>query len=463
MNIDPSIVRAYDIRGIANETLTPDTAYHVGLAFASYARAQKAQTLALGFDGRLSSPDLVKGLERGITDGGINVLNIGLGPSPMLYYAVFTEQVGGGVMITASHNPPAYNGFKFMLGKKSFFGEDLQKMAQDINQGLPKRAGKKGDMHLKFLARSYAKMIASFAPPHLTAVFDAGNGAMGAVIPFLLEKLDAHHHPLFCKIDGHFPNHDPDPTIDENLDHLIHAVREHHADVGFAFDGDGDRMGVVTAKGRIIHHDALAALLARGVLRERGEGLILADIKAGFVVRHQVEKCGGTLQLSPCGHSIIKNQLAQKNALFAAEMSGHIFFTDPYYGFDDGLYASMRFLQLMAQEQKTSDQLLDELPRSHHSGELRIPCSHEQKERTLQIAHDMGLKMAKQEHMTLNDMDGFRLEGTHGWWLLRASNTQDVLSLTVEGITREAFEHHKRQLLAILQKAQLDIPELKAR
>ena len=445
-HLPPHIVRSYDIRGIAETEIHNYTATHIGRAFAHCVTHNGGSCITVGYDGRHSSPSLVHHFIQGVMDGGVDVITIGLGPSPMLYYSVYHLNVDGGVMVTASHNPPAYNGFKFMLGKQSFYGESLQQLARLLAQGLPD-AKKRGTQRQHPLQQDYAAMLARHAcDASFTSVWDGGNGAVGSVLPLLLPRLAGHHHPLHEAVDGDFPNHHPDPTVIENMRDVMAAVRHHSGDVGFAFDGDGDRLGVVTGSGRMIPHDALAALLARGVLKERGAGIILADIKAGFVVRHEVERCNGQLELTPSGHSIIKERLHQTHALFAAEMSGHIFFTDPYYGFDDALYAAIRFLQLMHDEQKTSDQLLDECLTTHHSGEVRLECDGEQKQRALAIARDQ----ADQSRATVSTIDGIRLDDSDGWWLLRASNTQDVLSVCVEGKNKQAFDHHAAQLQHIL-------------
>ncbi len=374
---EPTILREYDIRGIVGKTLSGADAQALGQAFATYVIEQSgvaAPRIAVGYDGRLSSPDLEAALVDGMMSTGAQVVRVGLGPTPMLYYAAASEKLEAGMMITGSHNPPDYNGFKMMLMGGPVYG----KMIQDIGQIAADGRFKKGtgsSISLDLIDRYVSRLIEDFRGSPLTVVWDAGNGAAGVAMEKLTRKLPGRHILLNEVIDGTFPAHHPDPTEEKNLVQLKAAVAEHQADLGIAFDGDGDRIGLIDGQGRVLWGDQILALLARPVLATLPGATIIADVKASQVLFDEVARLGGAPMMWATGHSLIKKQMKITGAPLAGEMSGHIFFADRYFGFDDALYAAVRVLETVAWAGKPLATLRDELPTRVNTPELRFPCA----------------------------------------------------------------------------------------
>ena len=457
--LDAAILGAYDIRGIVGETLTGADMAAIGRGFAAIARrrsvADRPPLICVGRDGRLSSPDLEAHLVEGLTDDGADVLRIGVGPTPMLYFAVHERGSDGGMMITGSHNPPAYNGVKMVLGGRPFFGPDIDELARTAATGSdpPGSTGKAVEADL---AGAYvARLLAEAGEGSPAVAWDAGNGAAGAVLGAITDGLSGRHILLNAEVDGSFPAHHPDPTVAENLAQLIDTVRAERCDLGIAFDGDGDRIGVVDGTGAILWGDQLVALLAREVLRERPGATVIGDVKASRVLFDEIARLGGTPLMWRTGHAPIKAKMAEVGAPLAGEMSGHIFFADRYYGFDDALYAALRLLRLIAGEGRSLAALRAELPCPVSTPEVRFPCPDERK---FQVADEIGERLSA-AGATFTGIDGVRAESAEGWWLLRASNTQPVLVARCEAADAAALQRLKDDLATQLRASGIDPPD----
>ncbi len=451
---DPTILREYDIRGVVGETLGPADARAIGRSFAAVLAEAGGRRAAVGYDGRLSSPELEAALVGGLAAGGVAVTRIGLGPTPMLYYAVNTLPVDGGLMVTGSHNPPSHNGFKLMLGRKSFFGADIQRLGKIAAAGhFPEGRGGVAE-HSVF--EPYVRRLAADyrGGRTLRVAWDAGNGATGDALKRLTSLLPGEHIRLNDTIDGRFPAHHPDPTEVKNLVQLQQTVTREQCDLGIAFDGDGDRIGVVDGKGRILWGDQLMVMLAREVIAERPGATIIADVKASQVLFDEIRRMGGTPLMWRTGHSLIKSKMAELDAPLAGEMSGHIFFGDRYYGYDDALYAAVRLLSIVARSAESIAQMRDRLPRVVNTPELRFPCPEERKFAVIDEVRDR-LKRAGAE---MADIDGVRVRTADGWWLLRASNTQDVLVARAEARDEPGLDRLKDLLSSELRASGITPP-----
>ncbi|HUZ73137.1 MAG TPA: phosphomannomutase/phosphoglucomutase [Stellaceae bacterium] len=439
---DPTILREYDIRGVVGGTLGAADATAVGRSFAAVVRAAGGKSVAVGRDGRLSSPELEAALIAGLVASGIDVVRIGLGPTPMLYYAVNTQGVDGGLMVTGSHNPPDHNGFKLMLGRKAFFGADIQRLGTIAASGnFPAGQGRTEE---RSVAEAYIdRLVADFRGGRaLGVVWDAGNGAAAAVLKRLTDRLPGRHFRLNDTVDGTFPAHHPDPTEPKNLVQLQEAVVRERCDLGIAFDGDGDRIGVVDGQGRILWGDQFMVLLAEEVIRDRPGAIIIADVKASQVLFDEIARMGGTPLMWRTGHSLIKSKMAEVGAPLAGEMSGHIFYGDRYYGYDDALYAAVRLLGILARGGESLAALRDRLPRVVNTPELRFPCPDNRKFAIIDAVRER-LKRAGAD---MSDIDGVRVRDADGWWLLRASNTQDVLVARAEAADEAGLGRLKARL-----------------
>jgi len=438
----PSIFREYDIRGIFGETLFAQDAYHIGLA---YAALVKKGRICVGFDGRLSSPELSEQLIRGLADGGIDVINIGLVPTPLLYFSVFHLDTDGGIMVTGSHNPGNHNGFKIMLGKESLFGDDIRALASVTGHGS-RVTGKIENIDLQ---KEYLEKILSpiTRDPRPKIGFDPGNGAAADVASVIAKKLNGKI--INEKIDGNFPAHHPDPTVEENLEQLKELVLKNKLDVGFAFDGDGDRVGVVDNLGRPIWGDQILAILSKDVLKKYPGAPIIADVKTSQAVFDYIAKLGGRPVMWKTGHSLVKAKMKELNSPLAGEMSAHIFIKDNYFGYDDGIYAALRFLQVMQNSGKTSAELLDELPKMFSTPEIRIAVAEEKK---FAIVAEVRAALEK-DGVEFSDIDGVRVNNANGWWLLRASNTGGYLVARCEGKTPDDLKKLEAELKSYLSKS----------
>ncbi|MBV8091783.1 MAG: phosphomannomutase/phosphoglucomutase, partial [Acetobacteraceae bacterium] len=371
---DPTVLREYDIRGIVGRTLHPADAFAIGRCFGSIVSRQEGRRVAVGYDGRLSSPELEAVLVEGLKASGMQVIRVGRGPTPMLYYAATTLETDGGMMVTGSHNPPDYNGFKMMLGRKPFFGKQIQQLGAMAAAGdvVPESPGseRREDVVSNYVARLLADWDGG--DRMMKVVWDNGNGAAGEVLQRLVAGLPSEHKILNAEIDGRFPAHHPDPTVPKNLEQLIQAVRSESADIGIAFDGDADRIGVVDDTGTILFGDQLLIVLGRDVLREHPGATIIADVKASQVLFDEIARAGGAPLMWKTGHSLIKAKMAETGSPLAGEMSGHIFFADKWYGFDDALYCAVRLASLVSRGGQSLEAIVDTLPHVHNTPETRF-------------------------------------------------------------------------------------------
>jgi phosphomannomutase len=451
---DPTILREYDIRGIVGETLTAADAHALGRAYATMLRAAGGRRVCLGFDGRLSSPELASALTDGLARSGLEVLSIGRGPTPMMYFAVYHLEADGGLQVTGSHNPPAHNGFKMMLGKKPLYGAQIQELGQLAAEGA--FTDDEGVITPAPLLDAYvARLVRDFrAGRPLHVVWDAGNGATGEALQAMTARLPGRHELLFADIDGRFPNHHPDPTVPGNLAHLIAAVRDRAADLGIAFDGDGDRIGVVDGQGRILFGDQLMQILAADVLARHPGSPILADVKASQALFDEIERLGGKPVMGKTGHSLMKTAMAEIGAPLAGEMSGHIFYAESFYGYDDALYVAIRLLGILGGSDLSLAERRDRMAPMVNTPELRFDCPDEQK---FAVIDRVKAELAA-EGAEVNAIDGVRVTTADGWWLLRASNTQAVLVARAEARDQAGLERLQQQLGAHLRAAGIEPP-----
>jgi phosphomannomutase len=454
---DATVLREYDIRGIVGRTLTGADAFAVGRCFGTLVARGGGRTVAVGYDGRLSSPDLESELVDGLKACGLEVIRVGCGPTPMLYYAAASLETNGAVMLTGSHNPPDYNGFKMVLEAKPFFGariRDIGRMAAD-GDVVPQADGSVRDIDIQ--AEYVARLISDWdgGDRILNVVWDNGNGAAGEVLSRLVKTLPGQHTVLFEEIDGRFPNHHPDPTVPKNLEALIAEVKARHADLGIAFDGDADRIGVVDDSGTMMFGDQLLVVLARDVLRERPGATIIADVKASQVLFDEVAKAGGVPVIWKTGHSLIKAKMAELGSPLAGEMSGHTFYADKWYGFDDALYAAVRLLGIVARMDGPLSAVREALPRVVNTPELRFDCADDRK---FAVVAEVAARL-KASGAELSDIDGVRVRTPDGWWLLRASNTQAVLVARAEAASEAGLERLKEALGAQLAASGLEAPD----
>ncbi len=453
---DPTVLREYDIRGVVGRTLDHDDAEAIGRAFATIAaRDGFTKTICVGYDGRVSSPKLEAALVAGLNAAGANVIRVGLGPTPMLYYSVHRLKSDGGIMVTGSHNPPDNNGFKFMLGKSSFFGAGIQELGALAGEGAYREGTgtQRDDLMLARYVTRLSEESASLSP--LKVVWDAGNGAAGEAMALLTVNLPGEHFLLNERIDGSFPAHHPDPTVPENLIQLIAAVRSGSCDLGIAFDGDGDRIGIVDGDGEILWGDQILALLAREVLRKQPNATIIADVKASQVLFDEVVRLGGTPLMWKTGHSLIKAKMAETGAPLAGEMSGHIFFADRYFGYDDALYAAVRLLGVIGEEGQSLAALRASLPERINTPELRFPCDDARK---FDAIGEIQQRLAASD-ANVNTIDGVRVSTVDGWWLLRASNTQPVLVARCEAKDKAGLARLKKTLVGQLSQSGIQPPD----
>ena len=427
----PTMLREYDIRGVVGDTLSDKDAYAIGRSFATLVRRAGGKRVAIGYDGRLSSPMLADALIAGINAAGVDALNVGLGPTPMLYYAASTEDVDGGIQITGSHNPPDYNGFKFVMQGRPFYGADILGIGEMAAAGDWESvdAGGEGTSESIDIVDAYVdRLVEGFAGGAFRIGWDAGNGAAGTVIEKLTARLPGEHHLLFTDIDGHFPNHHPDPTEEKNLADLKKLVAEKSLDFGVAFDGDGDRIGAIDGEGRVIWGDQLLQIYAAAVLKDRPGATVIADVKASQALFDRVAELGGKPLMWKTGHSLIKAKMKETGSPLAGEMSGHIFFADRYYGYDDAPYAALRLIEAATKLGQSVTQLRGSMAPMVNTPEMRFQVDESRKFAIVDEVLDRLAESGAQVDRT----DGARVLTDDGWWLLRASNTQDVLVARAE-------------------------------
>jgi phosphomannomutase len=453
--LDPTILREYDIRGIVGDTLNPEDVQAIGHGFGTFIVRAGGKSVAVGYDGRLSSPDLEAAVVKGLRAAGLHVHRVGLGPSPMLYYATHVLEADAGLMITGSHNPPDYNGIKMTLDGKSFFGDDIQNLGKLIAAGDFVDA--QGSDQSSPVFDDYIKRLQSDyrGSKELTIAWDNGNGAAGEALEALVAGLPGRHILLNEKIDGTFPAHHPDPTVESNLEQLKEAVHREGCDLGFAFDGDGDRIGLVDSQGRVLWGDQMMVILAQEVLRDIPGATIIADVKASQVFFDEIERMGGKALMWKTGHSLIKAKMQETGSPLAGEMSAHIFFKHRYYGFDDALYAAVRLMSIAASSDETIDDMLDAMPHMLNTPELRFDCAEDRK---FIIVEEVAQRLKSINDITVHDMDGVRVQSEDGWWLLRASNTQAVLVARCESKTEQGLNRLKATLSDQLRQSGLEPP-----
>ncbi|HEX9570231.1 MAG TPA: phosphomannomutase/phosphoglucomutase [Rhodospirillales bacterium] len=454
--LDPTILREYDIRGTVPATLNADDVRVIGRAFGTVVREAGGRTAVVGYDGRLSSPELEAALVEGLAATGVDVTRIGRGPTPMLYFAAHTLEADAGLMVTGSHNPPQYNGIKLVLSGKPFFAADIQRLGARAAKG--DFAEGEGRVMEKSVIEAYvARLLQDYRPgkkPSAVA-WDAGNGATGEALRLLVRGLPGRHVLLNDVIDGRFPAHHPDPTVEANLKQLKGAVAKEKCDLGIAFDGDGDRIGVVDGKGRVLWGDQLLVILAAEVLAEIPGATVIADVKTSKLFFDEIRRMGGKPMMWKAGHSHIKNKMAETGAPLAGEMSAHIFFKHRYYGYDDALYAAVRLLTALNRAGESLASIHDRLPKLVNTPELRFYCAEDRK---FKVIDEVRKRLAGRKDVTVHDIDGVRVETKNGWWLLRASNTQAVLVARCESETAAGLEQLLGELKAELEKSGVAFP-----
>lgn len=454
---DATVLREYDIRGTVGSTLFAADGFAIGRTFGSVVSRAGGRTVAVGYDGRLTSPELEAALVKGLVACGLEVVRVGRGPTPMLYYAATTLDTGGAVMVTGSHNPPEYNGFKMMLGPRPFYGEQILRLGEQAAAGdvVDEAAGSERSIDLR--SEYVSRLLTDWdgGDRALRVVWDNGNGAAGEVLAQLVEALPGEHIVLNGAIDGRFPAHHPDPTVPKNLEQLQAAVLGRRADIGIALDGDADRIGVVDDRGAIMFGDYLMILLARDVLVQHPGATIIADVKASQVLYDEIARAGGKPEMYKTGHSLIKARMQEIGAPLAGEMSGHIFFADRWYGFDDALYAAVRLLGIVARMDTRLSAVGAALPVVVNTPELRFACGDDRK---FAVVEEIAARL-RGERAKVSDIDGVRVLTDDGWWLLRASNTQPVLVARAEARSAEGLERLKAALVRHLEASGLEAPD----
>ncbi|MCL5966684.1 MAG: phosphomannomutase/phosphoglucomutase [Deltaproteobacteria bacterium] len=427
--VNPLIFREYDIRGIVGRDLTKETVSLVAKGFGTYARRQGVRTVTLGRDVRLSSPSFADAMREGLAATGLSVIDVGVCPTPLLYFSILHFRADGGVMITGSHNPPEFNGFKLCVGPVALYGEKIQEVRKIVETGnFASGAGSVAGREILSAYREYLQSNISI-PRKVKVVIDAGNGTGGLVAPALFREMGVEVAELFCEPDGRFPNHFPDPTVPANLRHLIDTVRETGAEAGVGYDGDADRIGVVDEKGNVLFGDYLLVLFAREILSRKPGATIISEVKASQNLYDDIARRGGKPIMWRTGHSLIKKKMKDEAAELAGEMSGHIFFSDRYLGFDDAIYASARLFEILARSDRPLSALLSDLPPVVFTPEIRVDCPDDEKFRVVERVAGI----VRPQALEVIDVDGVRARFDGGWGLVRASNTQPVLVLRFEG------------------------------
>jgi phosphomannomutase/phosphoglucomutase len=449
VKIKAEIFREYDIRGVVDKDLTLETVESLGKGIGTYFRRNNRKEVALGRDCRLSSPRFSDALSKGLLSTGCRITDLGIIPTPLLYFTMYTKNMEAGVIITGSHNPPDYNGFKMMAGNETLYGETIQdilKIIQDEEFFEEEESSvKKYDIIAEY--QDYILQNIKLERK-LKVIVDAGNGTAGVVAVPIFQKLGCEVIPLYCEMDGTFPNHHPDPTLPEALEDLIQKVGETEADLGIAYDGDGDRIGVIDDKGHIIWGDMLMVLFSRDILPSNPGAPVISEVKASKILYDEIEKLGGRPIMWKTGHSLIKKKIKEEKALLAGEMSGHIFFADRFFGFDDAIYASARLLELLSRSDKKISEMLSDLPQTYHTPEIRIYASDEVK---FKIVEDVKKQLSQK--YPIIDIDGVRAIYPTGWGLVRASNTQEALVLRFEADTEEDLKAIQDEVKQVVEKA----------
>ncbi|MDX9731753.1 MAG: phosphomannomutase/phosphoglucomutase [Bdellovibrionales bacterium] len=449
--MNPVIFREYDIRGVVGKDFDEDFAYDLGRAFVTFVgdrTGKKNPTLSLGHDARLSSPGIVKALERGINDSGANVIRLGLVTTPVSYFSCFHLEVDGAFMVTGSHNPPEYNGFKISLGKTTIFGPDIQELRRIIEAGryqTGKGEARDHDIFPQYVAR-YKEEFKGLEG--VKVVLDCGNGAAGSIARRLYEGVGLKPVILFEEPDGRFPNHHPDPTVEENLDAMKAAVKKEGAAIGIGFDGDADRIGVIDENGRFILGDEMMVIISRAILAENPGAKIIGDVKCSDRLYTDIAKHGGKGIMWKTGHSLVKSKIKEEKAPFGGELSGHIFFADRNYGYDDALYAGLRLVEILAKSKKPLSSMLEGMGSAYNTPEIRIDTTEEKKVSIVEKLRSVFGEGSKEKQVNL--IDGIRVSYPDGWALARASNTQPVLVLRFEASTQEGLDRIRKEFESVV-------------
>lgn len=455
--INEYIFREYDVRGIAGSDIDRETAFLIGKAFGSFLRKKNplAVRVSVGRDVRLSSDYLAGGLIDGITSSGINVIDIGVCPTPLQYFSLFHLDLDGGIMVTGSHNPPEYNGFKISAGKETIQGKDIQKLKKIIKGKdwiAPEREGNVEQYNVITAYKSYMLNEFSYLNDHqfkkFKVVVDAGNGTAGLVVPEILNGIGCEVFPLYCEPDGKFPNHHPDPTVIDNIQDLIAETVKSRSEIGIGYDGDADRIGVVDKEGNIVWGDRLMIILSREILKKNPGAKIIGDVKCSQLMFDFIKEKGGTPIMWKTGHSLIKKKMRDEEALIAGEFSGHIFIADRYFGYDDAIYTTLRLIEIMKHTGKDIKELLSDIPIMHYTPEIRIDCPDERKK---EIVERIVAKFVRYKQngncpyniRGLNTTDGVRAVFEHGWGLIRTSNTQPVVVIRVEAEDKASLDNYR--------------------
>ncbi len=449
MKINPEIFREYDIRGIVDKDLSIEFVEFLGRGLGTYFRQHGKRNVALGRDARLSSPAYAEAITRGLLSTGCSVVDLGVVPTPLLYFAVFYKKNEAAVMITGSHNPPEYNGFKMMVGEETLYGETIQDIYHLLKDGT--LLGDSEGIHTSYdIIPDYENYVLGSVKlkRKLKVVLDAGNGTAGFVAAPIFKKLGCEVVELYCEPDGTFPNHHPDPTLPEAMGDLIEKVKETNADCGVGYDGDGDRIGVVDDKGKLLWGDQLMIVFSRDILPSHPGAAVISEVKASKLLYEEISRLGGRPIMWKTGHSLIKKKIKEEKALLAGEMSGHIFFADRYFGFDDAIYSSARLAEILSRSDKKLSEMLSDLPKTYYTPEIRIYASDEVK---FKIVDDV--KKALAGKYPIVDIDGVRISYPKGWALVRASNTQAALVLRYEADSPEDLEAIKQTVGKTLEKA----------
>ncbi len=450
MKVPKNIFRQYDIRGIVGDEVTTELAYMLGKAYGTMLRDHGGSVASVGRDVRPSSPDLADALIDGMRSVGINVINIGVVPTPILYFSLFHLPVHGGIEVTASHNPREYNGFKINLGHNVVWGEGIQKLREIIEKETFARTFEKGKVETKDIRGDYIERLVRDVKieGELRVAVDAGNGTAGPIIQELYPAIGVKFEGLYLEPDGTFPNHLPDPTVEKYMQDLMKLVVTGKLDLGVGFDGDSDRIGAIDENGRIIFGDKLLGVFAKAVLREFPGSTVIFDVKCSKGLVEYIEKLGGKPLMWKTGHSLLKAKLRETDAPLAGEMSGHIFFNDRYYGYDDAIYASIRLFEILTQEGRKLSELVAEIPHYYSTPEIRVGCPDDRK---FEIVAEL-VRYFKSQNLNVIDIDGARIEFEDGFGLVRASNTQPVLVLRFEARTPERLEEIKNIIISKLRE-----------
>ncbi|MBN1571654.1 MAG: phosphomannomutase/phosphoglucomutase [Deltaproteobacteria bacterium] len=447
--MDPKIFREYDIRGVYGRDLTEDGAKRIGFAYGRLLKERigvEDPKITVGRDGRRSAAPVFDALVSGLNAAGVAVVDIGLCPTPVLYFSLFNLPVSGGIMITASHNPPEYNGFKMCVGTQAIYGDDIRAIRELAGDAPPKGVSKEKIKthdtifdYSKYLKEKFEEFKELNVKSPLKVVLDSANGTAGPVAPRLFRSLGITVHELYSEVDGDFPNHPPDPTDEANLEELKRAVLDTRADFGIGFDGDADRVGIVDDRGRVVVGDQLMTIFSRDILETNPGAVVIGDVKCSKVMYDEIERAGGRAVMFKTGHSLIKKKMNDTGALLAGEMSGHIFFKHDYFGYDDGIYTGLRLCEIIAKEKAaggvTLSRMVDALPKMHNTPEIRVPVDEEKKFEVVEAVKKRLKGKYKKYHV--NDIDGVRVDFADGWGLIRASNTEPALVMRFEAETEE--------------------------